>query len=100
MGGILNIVSLVVKNYGTKKYYYVVESARVNGKPSIVSQIYLGSLESMVEARRRMAQVIVEEEPDHSKILEFGPVSALMDVAERLALREIIDRHAGKRAQG
>jgi hypothetical protein len=65
-----------------------------------VNQIYLDSLESMVEARQRMAQVSVEGKPDHSKILEFGAISALLDVAERFGVREIIDRHAGKRTQG
>jgi transposase len=92
--------SLVAKKRNDKTYYYAVWSARVDGKPRIVKQTYLGSLASMVEARERMAQVLVEGEPDHSIILEFGAVGALLDVAERLGVREIIDRHAGKRSQG
>jgi len=36
------IVDKSVKGY---KYYYYVESARVNGKPQYVNQVYLGTAE-------------------------------------------------------
>jgi hypothetical protein len=32
-----------------RPYYYIREIARVNGKPTVVSQVYLGSLERMRE---------------------------------------------------
>jgi transposase len=32
-----------------RPYYYIREMARVNGKPTVVSQVYLGSLERMLE---------------------------------------------------
>jgi hypothetical protein len=32
-----------------RPYYYIREIARVNGKPTVVSQGYLGSLERMLE---------------------------------------------------
>jgi len=32
-----------------RPYYYIREIARVNGKPTVVSQVYLGSLERMLE---------------------------------------------------
>jgi len=32
-----------------KPYYYIREIARVNGKPTVVSQVYLGSLERMLK---------------------------------------------------
>jgi len=35
--------SIVGKRQGNQTYYYLVESARVEGKPRIVSQQYLGS---------------------------------------------------------
>jgi len=35
--------SIVGKRQGNQTYYYLVESARVDGKPRIVSQQYLGS---------------------------------------------------------
>ena len=36
------MASIVGKKQGDKTYYYLVESARVGGKPRIVSQRYLG----------------------------------------------------------
>lgn len=41
------MASLVAKTKGNKLYYYVVESARVHGKPRIVHQTYLGSAEKV-----------------------------------------------------
>jgi len=35
--------SMVGKRRGKQTYYYLVESARVDGKPRIVSQQYLGT---------------------------------------------------------
>ena len=39
----LYMASIVGKRQGNATYYYLVESARVDGKPRIVSQQYLGS---------------------------------------------------------
>jgi hypothetical protein len=39
--------SIVGKRRGNQTYYYLVESARVDGKPRIVSQQYLGSAEEV-----------------------------------------------------
>jgi len=41
------MASLVAKKKGKQLYYYVVESARVAGKPRIVHQAYLGSAEKV-----------------------------------------------------
>src|SRR6266404_4182416 len=37
------MASLISKKKGNKLYYYVVESARVDGQPRIVQQTYLGT---------------------------------------------------------
>ena len=42
------MASIVGKRQGNATYYYLVESARVDGKPRIVSQQYLGSAEEVV----------------------------------------------------
>jgi len=39
----LDMPSIVGKKQGNQTYYYLVESARVDGKPRIVAQQYLGS---------------------------------------------------------
>ena len=44
------MASLISKKKGNQLYYYVVESARVDGRPRIVHQSYLGSAEN---AKRR-----------------------------------------------
>ena len=47
------MASIVGKKQGDKTYYYLVESARVGGKPRIVSQRYLGQADDIVAAGRR-----------------------------------------------
>ena len=37
------MASLIAKKKANQLYYYVVESARVDGKPRIVQQTYLGT---------------------------------------------------------
>src|SRR6266849_3030311 len=41
------MASLVAKKKGNHLYYYVVESARVDGQPRIVHQAYLGTAEKV-----------------------------------------------------
>lgn len=41
------MASVIGKKKGNQVYYYVVESARVQGKPRIVSQAYLGTAEKL-----------------------------------------------------
>ncbi|MDR1081195.1 MAG: IS1634 family transposase [Deltaproteobacteria bacterium] len=93
------MASLVSKIINGNKYFYAVESARVDGKPRIVKQTYLGTLEKIVEANQRVKADGIDT-PSNSEVLEFGAVSALMDVSERLGIRGIIDEVVGKRNQG
>jgi transposase len=84
---------LVGKKQKGKTYYYLTESARVNGKPRIVSQQYLGSAEEI-------AQRLSESgpgEPDRSRHLGFGDLAAVWGVLDRLGVKEIIDEVVGAR---
>jgi transposase len=93
------VSSLVEKQVGKYRYYYIVQSGRVNGKPRIVSQRYLGNLDRIsagIDALERGEAV----QADESLIMSFGAEVALLDLAERLKIRDIIDKHAGKRQQG
>jgi transposase len=47
------MASLIAKKKANKLYYYVVESGRVNGKPRITSQIYLGTAEKVAALLRQ-----------------------------------------------
>ncbi len=64
--------SIVGKKRGNQTYNYLVESARVNGKPRIVDQQYLGSAEE-VTARLAGAPAGTPERTQHKK---FGDLAA------------------------
>ena len=81
-------------------YYYLVESARVNGKPRIVKQIYLGTAEKIAMAMDRETPEATIPDPESVAVYDFGAVVALYSVAERLGICQIIDNIAGKRNQG
>ena len=87
------MASIVGKKQGGKTYYYLVESARVGGKPRIVSQRYLGSAEELA-ARLSDAG---PGEPDRSRHLRFGDVAAVWSILGRLRVAEIVDEVVGAR---
>src|ERR1035438_1155763 len=67
---------IVGKKQDGKTYYYLAESARVDGKPRIVSQRYLGSAE---EIAARLSEA-GPGEPDRSRHLSFGDVAAVWEM--------------------
>ena len=87
------MASIVGKRQGNKTYYYLVESARVGGKPRIVSQRYLGPAEEIV-ARLSEAG---PGEPDRTRHLAFGDVAAVWAVLQRLKVAEVVDEVVGPR---
>ncbi|MGH7068415.1 MAG: IS1634 family transposase [Acidimicrobiales bacterium] len=87
------MASIVGKKQGGRTYYYLVESARVGGKPRIVSQRYLGSAE---EIAARLAEK-GPGEPDRTRHLAFGDVAAVWSILVRLRVAEIIDDVVGER---
>jgi len=89
--------SIIPKKKKNQVYYYNVESARVNGKPRIVLQKYLGRAERIAKAFEEDG---VLETPKYSIVQEFGAVCALYELAERLELVNVIDRYCPKREQG
>jgi transposase len=89
----LDMPSIVGKKQGNKTYYYLVESARVGGKPRIVSQRYLGPAEEIVA---RLSET-GPGEPDRSRHLAFGDVAAVWAMLKRLRVAEIVDEVLGPR---
>ena len=78
--------SLVAKKKGNKLYYYVVESARVEGKPRIVHQAYLGTAEKLAEmVRDRTAPV-----PLAASMREFGLPAALWAAAQQTGVWDLL----------
>jgi transposase len=90
----LYMPSIVGKRQGNQTYYYLVESARVGGKPRIVSQQYLGSAEEVV-AKLSGASV---GEPVRSQHKAFGDLAAVWGMLERLDVIGVIDAVAPRRA--
>ena len=73
------MASLVAKKKGHQLYYYVVESARVDGKPRIVHQTYLGSADRVAAlVKDRTAPV-----PLSATALDFGLPGSLWVAAQR-----------------
>jgi transposase len=94
LGVSLSIGIKTIKGHG---YYYARECQRVNGKPRIVWQKYLGKAERIVKA---VEQAASPTPPEEVVVSEFGAVAALYQVAQRLQLVETVNRHASKRDQG
>ena len=88
------MASLVAKKKGNKLYYYVVESARVDGKPRIVHQAYLGTAEKLAEmVRDRTAPV-----PLAATTREFGLPAALWAAAQQTGVWDLLNRSGPRHA--
>ena len=85
--------SIVGKKRGNQTYYYLVESARVDGKPRIVDQQYLGSAEEVM-ARLTGAP---EGSPTRTQHKKFGDLAAVWGILRRLKVIETIDEVCGAR---
>jgi len=88
------VPSIVGKRQGGQTYYYLVTSARVEGKPRIVSQQYLGS---SAEVMARLAGTAAGE-PVRTQHKKFGDLAAVWGMLERLDVVGVIDAVAPRRA--
>jgi len=91
------VASLYPKKIGGKTYWYLREMARVNGKPKMVSERYLGTaaeIAAAVEGREAAAL------PERTRHLAFGDVAAAWGVMEDLGIAAIVDEAAGPRPAG
>ena len=81
------MASLVAKKKGNKLYYYVVESARVDGRPRIVHQAYLGTAEKVADlVKDRTAPV-----PISAASREFGLPGSLWLAAQQTGLFAVLE---------
>jgi hypothetical protein len=87
------MASIVGKKRGGATYYYLVESARVGGRPRIVSQEYLGTAEELAAAMRGGGLGL----PDRLQHKGFGAVAAGWGLLEDVGVAAIIDEVAGAR---
>ena len=66
---------IVGKKIGGQTYYYLREMARVDGKPKVVSQTYLGKADDIAAAVAGSGPTGVE--PERSRHLAFGDLAAV-----------------------
>src|ERR1017187_1661210 len=80
------MASLVAKKKGKRLYYYVVDCARVDGRPRIVHQAYLASAEKVAAlVKDRTAPLPLE-----ATALEFGLPGSLWLAARRTGIFELL----------
>lgn len=80
------MASLVAKKKGNQIYYYVVESARVDGQPRIVHQAYLGNAEKVAAlVKDRTAPI-----PLSASSREFGLPGALWLAARQTGVFAVL----------
>jgi transposase len=89
--------SLTPKTIDRHTYYYARYCQRVDGKPKIVRQVYLGKIEDLVAAAE---QAHTPPQPLETVVASFGDVAALWDIAQRLDLVPLLDSLFPKRLQG
>lgn len=88
------MASIVGKKQGGQTYYYLVESARVDGKPRIVSQQYLGSA---AEVAAKLAGTAAGE-PVRTQHKQFGDLAAVWSMLERLDVAGVVDQVVPRRS--
>ena len=91
------MASLYPKKIGGKTYWYLREMARVDGKPKMVSERYLGTAAEIAAAvEGREAAVL----PERTRHLAFGDVAAAWGMLDELGVIAVIDQAAGPRPAG
>lgn len=80
------MASIQAKTSRGQKYYYIVESKRVNGKPRPVVLEYLGKPETLLKRLRTESTIRIRSYP-------HGHVATLLAIAEQLKVVETINAH-------
>ena len=93
------MASIIKKKIKGHLYYYYAESKRVDGKPKLVNQKYLGTAEKLL-GLALLAEKPINEHVLYSNEAEFGAVMIVYDIAKRLGIVELIDSIVPKRKQG
>jgi transposase len=94
------MASLHKKRIGKNVYWYARECKRIDGKPKIVWQQYLGRADAIVDAVRGAESEKVAPTPREVRNFEFGASAAVYDLLQELDFEAIVDRHVPKRGRG
>ena len=82
------MASVIGKKIGGRTYYYLAESARVDGAPRVVTQRYLGTAEEI-------ARAVPGGEPGSARYRTYGDVAAVWATLERLDFVRRVDAVVG-----
>ncbi|MEX1164623.1 MAG: IS1634 family transposase [Nitriliruptor sp.] len=86
------MASIHGKRIGGKTYYYLREVARVDGKPKVVSQRYLGKADDIVAAMDGASTL-----PERTSHRRFGDVAAVWGFCQQLGVADTVDEVLGAR---
>lgn len=89
--------SLIKKRTKYSTYYVIAESKRVDGKPRIVKQWYLGTVEKLIEMAEGNGR---REDVRQIDCVDEGGVAVLCKIADDIGVRDIVDSICSKRKQG
>ena len=91
------MASLYPKKISGKTYWYLREMARVDGKPKMVSERYLGTAAEIAAAVQGREEAAL---PERTRHLAFGDVAAAWGMLDELGVIAVIDAAAGPRPAG
>src|ERR1017187_3427344 len=86
------MASLYPKKISGKTYWYLREMARVDGKPKMVSERYLGTAAEIAAAMESSQAAML---PERTRHLAFGDVAAAWEMLRDLGVAAIIDEVTG-----
>jgi hypothetical protein len=87
----------VLQSGFVKTYWYLREMARVDGRPKMVSERYLGTAADIATAMEARQAALL---PDRTRHLAFGDVAAAWGMLQDLGVAAIIDEVTGPRPTG
>src|SRR6476620_7429369 len=88
------MASLYRKVINGKPYYYLREMDRVDGKPKMVSERYLGSVDGIIRAMDAAQAATMPQRTEH---LAFGDIAAVWSLLVELDVAGVIDEVVGAR---
>jgi transposase len=89
------MASLTPKVVHGHRYWQIVTSRRIDGKPRQIVLAHLGTADALLARLQQRPG-----EPVKARVQEFGLLAAAWSLAHRLQLVSLIDRHVPKRQQG
>jgi hypothetical protein len=88
---------LYPKKIGGRTYWYLREMARVEGRPKMISERYVGTAAEIATLLGAREQAIM---PARTRHLAFGDVAAAWGLLESLGAAAVIDSAVGPGASG